>query len=353
MDLRQLRYFARVVESGSFSKAANQLHVAQPALSQHVRHMEDELGVTLLHRGSQGVAPTEAGQRLHRHAKRILAEFAEIPDSVRGEAIAPRGDVRFGLPGTVSEILAAAADRSGAGAISGRAHPRRRGDERIHSRVVEARRGRSRHDLQHVGPAGPRGASRAVGRDLPFCEPVARRAEQPRGQFDFVAARGAAAARRAGAAPWPARAHRECRLVGPRHHLPGGRDRFLQPDQEAGPARARLRDSAADGGAEGGRGRNLQDLAVRPARPLPGRSIWPIRRSARSSMRRAPSGSSPGRSCGSSFTTPSGRPSFRTKARAPSFTADRMPPSRWTIVPAYGPVVRQRPAIYPSLRNHI
>ena len=107
MDLRQLRYFARVVESGSFSKAANQLHVAQPALSQHVRHMEDELGVTLLHRGSQGVAPTEAGQRLHRHAKRILAEFAEIPDSVRGEAIAPRGDVRFGLPGTVSEILAA------------------------------------------------------------------------------------------------------------------------------------------------------------------------------------------------------------------------------------------------------
>ena len=107
MDMRQLRYFAQVVESGSFSKAATQLHVAQPALSQHVRHMEEELGVSLLHRGTHGVSPTEAGDRLMRHAKRILAEFAEIPDSVRGEAIAPRGEVRFGLPGTVSELLAA------------------------------------------------------------------------------------------------------------------------------------------------------------------------------------------------------------------------------------------------------
>jgi LysR family nitrogen assimilation transcriptional regulator len=106
MDLRQLRYFAKVVESGSFSKAANQLRVAQPALSQHVRHMEDELGVTLLYRGAQGVKATEAGDRLLRHATRILAEFAEIPDSVRGEANALRGEVRFGMPGTVSELLA-------------------------------------------------------------------------------------------------------------------------------------------------------------------------------------------------------------------------------------------------------
>ncbi|EFG8564919.1 LysR family transcriptional regulator, partial [Escherichia coli] len=42
MDLRQLKYFVKVVESGSFSKAANVLHVAQPALSLHVKHMEEE-----------------------------------------------------------------------------------------------------------------------------------------------------------------------------------------------------------------------------------------------------------------------------------------------------------------------
>jgi LysR family nitrogen assimilation transcriptional regulator len=106
MNLRQLRYFAQVVESGSFSKAAARLHIAQPSLSQHVRHMEDELGVALLHRGTHGVTATEAGERLLHHAKSILAEFSEIPDSVRGEA-APRGEVRFGMPGTVSEQLAA------------------------------------------------------------------------------------------------------------------------------------------------------------------------------------------------------------------------------------------------------
>ncbi|EBU7498253.1 LysR family transcriptional regulator, partial [Salmonella enterica subsp. enterica serovar Typhi] len=76
MDLRQLKYFVKVVESGSFSKAANVLHVAQPALSLHVKHMEEELGVALLHRAAQGVTPTQAGERLMLHAKRILAEFA-------------------------------------------------------------------------------------------------------------------------------------------------------------------------------------------------------------------------------------------------------------------------------------
>ncbi len=72
MDLRQLRYFSSVVELGSFSRAAKHLRVAQPALSQHVRHMEDELGVALLHRTAHGVLPTEAGERLLRHAKTIL-----------------------------------------------------------------------------------------------------------------------------------------------------------------------------------------------------------------------------------------------------------------------------------------
>jgi len=105
MDLRQLRYFVAIVEHGSFSKAANQLRVAQPALSQHLRHMEEELGVTLLHRGTRGVLPTEAGERLLQRAKIILTEFGELRDTVRGEKSAPVGEVRFGIPGTVSELL--------------------------------------------------------------------------------------------------------------------------------------------------------------------------------------------------------------------------------------------------------
>lgn len=107
MDLRQLRYFSQVARSGSFSKAAGQLNVAQPALSQHVRRMEEELGVALLFRSARGVKPTEAGSRLLAHAERILAQFEEIPDNVRGQALEPRGEVAFGIPGTVSELLAA------------------------------------------------------------------------------------------------------------------------------------------------------------------------------------------------------------------------------------------------------
>ncbi len=103
MDLRQLRYFAAIVEQGSFSKAATKLRVAQPALSQHLRHMEDELGVALLHRGARGVLPTEAGERLLARARTILADFAALREFVRGEAELPGGEVRIGLPGTVSE----------------------------------------------------------------------------------------------------------------------------------------------------------------------------------------------------------------------------------------------------------
>jgi len=105
MDIRQLRYFIQVAERGSFSRAADHLRVAQPALSKHIQEMESELGVRLLDRSARGVSTTEAGERLLAHAHRILAEFAEIPDSVRGEAT-PRGEVRLGLPGTVSELVA-------------------------------------------------------------------------------------------------------------------------------------------------------------------------------------------------------------------------------------------------------
>lgn len=107
MDLRQIRYFHQVVRCGSFSKASLYLNIAQPALSQRVRQMEQELGVQLLFRSAQGVTPTEAGLRLMTHAKRILREFEEINDSVRGRGHAPSGEGRFGMPGTVAELLAA------------------------------------------------------------------------------------------------------------------------------------------------------------------------------------------------------------------------------------------------------
>lgn len=95
MDLRQLRYFVTIVEMGSFSRAAHRLRVAQPALSQHVRNMELDLGVELLFRSPQGVRPTEAGETLVRHARLILGQMEVAREAVRRGQAEPEGEVRL------------------------------------------------------------------------------------------------------------------------------------------------------------------------------------------------------------------------------------------------------------------
>lgn len=106
VDLRQLRYFVAIVEQGSFSRAAEVLHVAQPALSLHVRNMENELAAPLLLRTSRGVEPTEAGLTLLRHARIILDQLSIAEEEIRDQQNDPAGEVRLGLPGTISQILA-------------------------------------------------------------------------------------------------------------------------------------------------------------------------------------------------------------------------------------------------------
>ena len=64
MELKQLGFFLGVVESGSFSKAAVRLSVAQPILSRQIKLLEEELGVELLYRNGRGVVPSEAGKML-------------------------------------------------------------------------------------------------------------------------------------------------------------------------------------------------------------------------------------------------------------------------------------------------
>lgn len=105
LDARQLRYFTAIVEHNAFSRAAMHLGIAQPALSQHVRNMEQALGTKLLQRNARGVVPTEAGEILLRHAAVILDQFQKAEEEIRGRAAEPAGEVRVGLPGTISEIL--------------------------------------------------------------------------------------------------------------------------------------------------------------------------------------------------------------------------------------------------------
>jgi DNA-binding transcriptional LysR family regulator len=72
MDLRQLEIFVKVAELGSFSKAAEALFLTQPTVSEHIRALEEELGIRLLDRLGRGAAPTKAGQLLVGYARRIL-----------------------------------------------------------------------------------------------------------------------------------------------------------------------------------------------------------------------------------------------------------------------------------------
>jgi LysR family nitrogen assimilation transcriptional regulator len=62
MEIRQLRYFVAIVDHGSLSRAARVLHIVQPALTQQIQSLEDELGTQLLHRSAQGMQATEAGK---------------------------------------------------------------------------------------------------------------------------------------------------------------------------------------------------------------------------------------------------------------------------------------------------
>lgn len=105
MDLRQLRYFRVIADEGSISAASQFLNVAQPALSLHVRNMEEHLGTRLLTRKARGVELTEAGALLLRRARVVLDEFARLEDDIRNLGSAPKGAVRLGLPGTIGAIL--------------------------------------------------------------------------------------------------------------------------------------------------------------------------------------------------------------------------------------------------------
>jgi LysR family tcuABC transcriptional regulator len=105
MDLRQLRYFAQIVESGSLSKASRQLYIAQPALSQQLSKLEAEVGKPLLNRSSKGVAPTESGLALYHHARFMLRQLDQALSIARQETTAMQGMVSVGLAATTAAAL--------------------------------------------------------------------------------------------------------------------------------------------------------------------------------------------------------------------------------------------------------
>jgi len=102
VELRHLRHFVAVAETRHFGQAAKRLFLAQPALSQSVRQLEAELGVTLLARTTRQVTPTPAGAYFHREAVRILAALDDAVDGVRRIDEGHTGLVRIGFTGTAA-----------------------------------------------------------------------------------------------------------------------------------------------------------------------------------------------------------------------------------------------------------
>lgn len=107
MEIRQLRYFIRIVELGSMSRAAADLFIAQPALSQQMVHLEGELNVKLLARSVRGVTPTEAGGVFYRHAQAVLRQLEKMREDVQSATEDPCGVVSIGMPTSVANVLAA------------------------------------------------------------------------------------------------------------------------------------------------------------------------------------------------------------------------------------------------------
>lgn len=106
MDVRQLRYFSEIVDAKSFTRAADRVRIAQPALGLQIRKLEEELGVSLLHRHSRGVEPTEAGAVLLRHANAILKQVEQARQEVTDLSGPPRGEIILGITPTASALLA-------------------------------------------------------------------------------------------------------------------------------------------------------------------------------------------------------------------------------------------------------
>jgi LysR family hca operon transcriptional activator len=110
MELRHLRYFAAVAAHGSFSRAANNLHLTQPALSRQVKDLEEEIGVPLFVRGTNAVTLTEAGEIFYEEARDLLARADQAIQRVRGQAKSETLRVGYG-PSLTSGIMPKAIER--------------------------------------------------------------------------------------------------------------------------------------------------------------------------------------------------------------------------------------------------
>src|SRR5580692_2608010 len=102
--LREMEMFVRVVEAGSFSAAAQDLNMGQPAVSKTIASLEDRLGVRLLTRSTRKLSPTEAGTAFYERALRAIGEANEAEAAAQGAGSGLEGRLRIAAPVTFSRL---------------------------------------------------------------------------------------------------------------------------------------------------------------------------------------------------------------------------------------------------------
>lgn len=105
MDLRHLRVFIAIVESGSLSAAAKVLHSSPPALSARLKELEEEFGIALFERWARGLRLTDEGHDFLSHAYAILKQVEDAKTSMANRDRPMIGDVRFGVPVSLVELI--------------------------------------------------------------------------------------------------------------------------------------------------------------------------------------------------------------------------------------------------------
>ena len=105
IDVRALRCFLAVCAAQSMTRAAEAMHMAQPAISMQIKNLEAELGVVLFERTKRGTRLTPAGRRFELRTQALLDELQHAVDEVRGLDARPAGPVTLGLPQSMSRLL--------------------------------------------------------------------------------------------------------------------------------------------------------------------------------------------------------------------------------------------------------
>jgi len=100
-----MRAFVQVLESGSYTKAAQQLNLHKATVSQQIQQLEDKLGARLLTRTTRSVTPTEEGQAYYRHACNILQQVDEVETLLRKGTSAPAGHLRVDVPAAMGRLV--------------------------------------------------------------------------------------------------------------------------------------------------------------------------------------------------------------------------------------------------------